>query len=289
MLLGVHVSAAGGASNAVREAVALGCEAIQVFTRNQRQWRPQPIPPSEAQRFREAARAAGYARRAMSHASYLINLCATDPVTLRRSRRALVDEIRRCEALAIPFLCVHPGAHLGAGEEAGLALAAESVRWALARTRGVTVLLENTAGQGTSLGWRLEHLRELLRVPRTGVCLDTCHLFAAGYDLRTPRAYERTMRAVEQTIGLAVVKTFHLNDSRCGLGSRRDRHEHIGRGGLGGRAFSMLVSDPRFERAFGVLETPKAGGMDRVNLDLLKRIRRDRRRVTSARLRREPT
>jgi deoxyribonuclease-4 len=218
----------------------------------------------------------------MSHASYLINLCATDPLTLRRSRWALVDEIRRCAALGIPYLCVHPGAHMGAGEEAGLARVAESLRFALARTRGVTVLLENTAGQGTSLGWRLEHLAELLRVPRTGVCLDTCHLFAAGYDLRTPRAYERTMRAVEATIGCYSVKALHLNDSRCGLGSRRDRHEHIGRGGLGGRAFSMLVNDPRFKGAFGVLETPKAGGMDRVNLELLKRLRRDHRRTDSA-------
>jgi len=276
VLLGVHVSTAGGVSRAVPEALALGCEAIQVFTRNQRQWRPRRIPPSEALCFRRAARAAGYARRAMSHASYLINLCATDPRTLRRSRLALVDELRRCEMLGIPYLVVHPGAHMGAGEERGLECIAESLRFALARTRGVTVLLENTAGQGTSLGWRLEHLAAL-RLPRTGVCLDTCHLFAAGYDLRTPRAYERTMGAVEETIGLASVKAFHLNDSRCGLGSRRDRHEHIGRGGLGGRAFAILVRDPRFARIFGVLETPKAGAMDRTNLDLLRRMRRHRR------------
>jgi deoxyribonuclease-4 len=274
--LGVHVSTAGGVSRAVPEAIALGCEAIQVFTRNQRQWRPAKLKAAEAARFRRAARAAGYARRAVSHASYLINPCATDPKTLRLSRAALVDEIARCEALGIPYLCVHPGAHLGAGEEAGLALAAESVRFALARSRGVTVLLENTAGQGTSLGWRLEHLRDLLRLAprRTGVCLDTCHLFAAGYDLRTPRAYERTMRAVEETIGLSRVKAFHLNDSKAGLGSRRDRHEHIGRGGLGGAAFRRLVNDPRFGGVFGVLETPKAGGMDRRNLDLLRRMRR---------------
>jgi deoxyribonuclease-4 len=271
--LGVHVSTAGGVSRAIPEALALGCEAIQVFTRNQRQWRPRRIPPSEARRFRRAARAHGYARRAMSHASYLINLCATDPSTLRLSRAALVDEIRRCASLGIPYLCVHPGAHLGAGEEAGLALVAESLRFALACTRGVTVLLENTAGQGTSLGWRLDHLGAL-RLPRTGVCLDTCHLFAAGYDLRTPRGYERTMRAVEATVGLARVKAFHLNDSKAPLGSRVDRHEHIGRGGLGGRAFAMLVNDPRFARIFGVLETPKEGGMDRRNLELLKRMRR---------------
>jgi deoxyribonuclease-4 len=275
VLLGVHCSAAGGVSRAVAEGVALGCEAIQLFTRNQRQWRPRPLAAAEARRFREAARAAGYARRAMSHASYLINLCATDPATLRRSRAALVDEIARCEALGIPYLCVHPGAHMGAGEEAGLALVAESLRHALARTtRRVSVLLENTAGQGTSLGWRLVHLAALARVPRTGVCLDTCHLFAAGYDLRTPRAYERTMRAIEETVGLKRVKAFHLNDSKAPLGSRVDRHEHIGMGGLRGTAFRRLVNDPRWATIFGVLETPKAGGMDRRNLDLLRRMRR---------------
>jgi deoxyribonuclease-4 len=275
VLLGAHVSAAGGLPEAVREGVALRCEAIQLFTRNQRQWRPRPLPPGEALRFRREARAAGYARRAMSHASYLINLCATDRATLARSRAALLDEIRRCEALSIPYLCVHPGAHMGAGEAKGIRRAAASVRGALARTRRVTVLLENTAGQGTSLGHRLEHLAEMLRLIRSrraGVCLDTCHLFAAGYDLRGA-AYERTMRAVEETIGLARVRAFHLNDSRFGLGSRRDRHEHVGRGGLGGRAFARLVNDPRFARVFGVLETPKAGGMDRRNLDRLRRMR----------------
>jgi deoxyribonuclease-4 len=274
VLLGVHVSAAGGVSRAVAEAAALRCEAFQVFTRNQRQWRPRPLRAAEVRRFRGAARAAGYARRSMSHASYLINLCATDALTLRRSRWALVDEIRRCGALGIPYVCVHPGAHMGAGEERGLALVAESLRFALARTRGVTVLLENTAGQGTSLGWRLEHLAALLRVPRTGVVLDTCHLFAAGYDLRTKRSYERTMRAIEGTLGVKRVKAFHLNDSKAGLGSRVDRHQHIGMGGLRGTAFRRLVNDPRWARIFGVLETPKAGGMDRRNLDLLRRMRR---------------
>jgi deoxyribonuclease-4 len=273
VLLGVHVSAAGGVSRAVDEAKALGCEAFQVFTRNQRQWRPKPLAAAEVRRFREAARAGGYAGRMMSHASYLINLAATDALTLRRSRWALVDEIRRCAALAIPYVCVHPGAHMGAGEEAGLARIRESLRFALARTRGVTVLLENTAGQGTSLGWRLEHLGALLG-PRTGVVLDTCHLFAAGYDLRTPRAYERTMRAVEETVGLKRVKAFHLNDSKAGLGSRVDRHQHIGMGGLRGPSFRRLVNDERFARIFGVLETPKAGGMDRRNLHLLMTMRR---------------
>jgi deoxyribonuclease-4 len=281
MFLGAHVSAAGGLPEAVREGVALGCEAIQLFTRNQRQWHPRPLPPEETLRFRRAARAAGYRRRAMSHASYLINLAATDPRILRLSRMALLDELERCAALGIPLLCVHPGAHLGAGEERGIARAAASARWALARTRGVRLLFENTAGQGTTLGWRLEQLAELHRLVRSrrvGVCLDTCHLFAAGYDLRTPKAYERTMRAVEETVGIERVRAFHLNDSRHGLSSRRDRHAHIGQGGLGGRAFALLVNDPRWRALPGVLETPKAGGMDRRNLDRLRRMRKGKKR-----------
>jgi deoxyribonuclease-4 len=145
----------------------------------------------------------------------------------------------------------------------------------------VRLLFENTAGQGTTLGWRLEQLAELHRLVRSrrvGVCLDTCHLFAAGYDLRTPRAYERTMRAVEETVGIERVRAFHLNDSRHGLSSRRDRHAHIGQGGLGGRAFALLVNDPRWRALPGVLETPKAGGMDRRNLDRLRRMRKGKKR-----------
>ena len=263
---------------AVRQGLDLGCEAIQVFTRNQRQWKPKPLDPAMVEAFRGEGAQAGYLRHAVSHASYLINLCATDPATLERSRTAFVDEIGRCATLGIPYLCIHPGSHLGAGEEAGLAGVAKNVRWALGKTRGkrVKVLLENTAGQGTNLGHRLEHLGELLRrirSRRVGVCIDTCHLFAAGYDLRTRSAYEASMDAIEECIGFERVLAFHLNDSKFDCGERRDRHEHIGEGAIGKAAFLRLVNDERASGLPGLLETP--GGPDgyRKNLQRLEKMR----------------
>lgn len=261
MLLGAHVSTAGGMPNAIQAGLDLGCEAIQVFTRNQRQWTPRPLDPEGTRRFRDRGREAGYLKSAVSHASYLINLCAVDGTVLERSRAALTDEIRRCAALRIPHLCVHPGAHMGAGEQAGLERIAESLRLALSETRGarVKVLLENTAGQGTTLGHRLEHLGELLRLLRSrrvGVCIDTCHLFAAGYDLRGAKAYERSVDAIDRDVGLERVHAIHLNDSKHPCGSRRDRHEHIGEGAIGGAAFRRLVNDERFSGRPGLLETP---------------------------------
>lgn len=281
MLLGAHVSTAGGMHQAVRQGLALRCEAIQVFTRNQRQWHPRALEASDVAAFRREGREAGYLQHAVSHASYLINLCAADPRTLGRSRDAFRDEIERCARLRIPYLCVHPGSHVGAGEERGLEAVAESLRAALGKTRGkrVMVLLENTAGQGTNLGYRLEHLALLLRLVRSrriGVCLDTCHLFAAGYDLRT--RYEETMAEVDATVGLDRVRAFHLNDSRHPCGSRRDRHAHIGEGAIGRRAFARLVNDERFVARPGLLETP--GGPDgyRENLKNLRRLRKIRTR-----------
>lgn len=266
---------------AVRQGLALRCEAIQVFTRNQRQWQPKALEAADVAVFRREGRAAGYLEHAVSHASYLINLCAIDPRTHRRSRDAFRDEIERCARLGIPYLCVHPGSHVGAGEEKGLEAVAESLRDALRKTRGkrVTVLLENTAGQGTNLGHRLEHLVTLLRLVRSrrvGVCLDTCHLFAAGYDLRA--RYEETIAEVAATVGLDRVKAFHLNDSQYPCGSRRDRHAHIGEGAIGSRAFGRLVRDERFADLPGLLETP--GGPDgyRENLRNLRRLRKIRKR-----------
>jgi deoxyribonuclease-4 len=257
--------------HAVERGLELGCEAIQVFTRNQRQWTPKPLAQDEIDAFRAGARGASYATRTVSHASYLINLCATDAAILKKSKRAFVDEIERCAALGIPFLCVHPGSHVGAGEEAGLRAIAASIKEALKATRGkrVTILLENTAGQGTNLGWRLEHLGELLRTirsKRVGVCIDTCHLFAAGYDLRTPKAYDKTIDALDEAVGLDRIRAWHLNDSKHPLGSRRDRHENIGEGALGRAAFRRLVNDERFADAPALLETP--GGPDGYRKDL---------------------
>lgn len=265
--------------HAVRQGLDLGCEAIQVFTRNQRQWVPKPLEAVGVKEFRTEGREAGYLATAVSHASYLINLCAADPAILERSRIAFLDEIERCAALGIPYLCVHPGSHVGAGEEAGLIGVAESVADALRRTKGrrVTILLENTAGQGTNLGWRLEHLGELLRLlkrpRRVGVCIDTCHLFAAGYDFRTPRAYQRTMAILDREVGLARVRAFHLNDSKFGCGERRDRHAHIGEGEIGAQGFKRLVRDERFSGLPGLLETPGGPENYEQNLQRLRKMR----------------
>jgi deoxyribonuclease-4 len=263
--------------NAVQRGLALGCEAIAVFTRNQKQWAPKPLAGDEVEAFRRAAAEAGYAGTTVSHASYLINLCATDDAVRGRSRTAFRDELVRCDALEIPFLCLHPGSHMGAGEEKGIAAIAENVRAALDAPGRAMVLFENTAGQGTNLGWRFEHLAELLQLvgsDRAGVCIDTCHLFAAGNDLRGAKAYEATMRALDDTVGLARVRAFHLNDSKHDLGSRRDRHEHIGEGAIGEDAFRRLVNDARFAEHPALLETPDAPEGYERNLALLKKMRK---------------
>jgi len=277
MRLGAHTSTAGGMVNAVRQGRELECCAIQVFTRNQRQWEPKPLDDGAIAEFRAEAKEAGYQRDAVSHASYLINLCATDPAILKRSRTAFEDEMRRCAALGIPYLCVHPGSHLGEGEDAGLAAIAESLKLALRATKGlrVKVLLENTAGQGTNLGFRFEHLAELLRVRsrRLGVCIDTCHLFASGYDMRTKKKYEAVMRELDEVVGLGRVHAFHLNDSKFELGSRKDRHENVGEGAIGKAGFRQLVNDARFRDLPGILETPGGPEGYAKNLRTLRRMR----------------
>ncbi len=251
-----------------------------MFTRNQRQWTPAPLKPEHVTEFRAEAKTAGYLTTAVSHASYLINLCAQNPESLAKSKIAFQDEIERCAELGIPYLCIHPGSHVGAGEDAGLAAIAVSVREALAATKGkkVTILLENTAGQGTNLGWRLEHLETLLRLTRSkrvGVCIDTCHLFAAGYDLKSAPAYDKTMQELDDRIGFDRIHAFHLNDSKHPVGSKRDRHEHIGEGEIGKAAFRRLVNDARVQGKPGLLETP--GGPDGYK-DNLKRLRSMRRK-----------
>ncbi|HEY7411536.1 MAG TPA: deoxyribonuclease IV [Vicinamibacteria bacterium] len=260
-LLGAHVPATGGVANAPANGKAIAATAIQVFTRNQRTWKSAPLGADEPRAFREALAGSGV-RAVMAHASYLINLASVVPDFRRKSRQALAEEIRRCHALGIPLAVVHPGAHMGAGEEAGLRAVARSLDDVLARTRGaeVTVLLEATAGQGSCLGHRFEHLAEvLMRVgapERVAVCLDTCHLFAAGFDLSDPRAYERTLEDFGRLVGFPKLRAIHLNDSMRPLGSRVDRHARAGRGFLGREAFRRLLHDPRLVRVPMVVETP---------------------------------
>jgi deoxyribonuclease IV len=277
-LLGAHVPVAGGLHKAPENGHAIGAEAIQIFTRNQVQWKSRAVSPDEAAMFRQAVAASGV-RMVVTHGSYLINLAARDAAILTKSRDAFVADLERCHALAVPYLIFHPGAHLGAGEEAGLAQVAASLDDILARTAGlsVTPLLEVTAGQGTCLGHRFEHIAqilELMRAPeKLGVCLDTCHLLAAGYDIATPEGYEQTVADFDRIVGLAKVRAFHLNDAKKGLGSKLDRHAPIGEGTMGIEPFRRIVNDARFAGLPMVLETPGPLPVWKKELALLRSLR----------------
>jgi len=260
--LGAHMSIAGGYYKAVEAAARCQMDCVQVFTKNNNQWRAKPITADDARRFREALGAHKIAHP-IAHDSYLINLAAPDETLWRRSIEAFAEELQRAETLGIPYVVTHPGAFTSSSEEAGLRRVAEALDEVHDLTRGIAAqcLLENTAGQGTCLGWKFEHLAAIIdgvRDPeRLGVCIDTCHTFAAGYPLGTRTEYLATIRALDQTVGLERVRAFHLNDSKRELGSRVDRHEHIGLGKLGLEPFRHLLTDRRFRRVPMYLETPK--------------------------------
>jgi deoxyribonuclease IV len=261
MHLGAHVPVTGGLFNAPGNGIAIGAEAIQIFTRNQMQWACRPLADEECARFREALAQSGI-RRVLTHGSYLVNLASPNRDFLRKSRDCLVREIERCHRLGIPHVVFHPGAHMGAGEDEGLTAIARSLDEILERTEGLDVmpLLEVTAGQGTSLGHRFEHLAGIfdrVRAPeRLGVCLDTCHVYAAGYDIATPEGYERTLREFARVVGLDKLKAIHLNDSKRERGSRVDRHARAGEGRLGLDTFARILNDRRFHGLPLVVETP---------------------------------
>jgi len=262
---GAHMSVAGGLPRAVERAVVHRCDALQIFAKNANQWRGRPLPDSEIAEFRERVRAARL-RAVVSHASYLINLATTDTGLRAQSVEAMGDEIDRAEALGLLGVVLHPGCYTSGDRAEGLRLIAENLAALLtARRSGKTmVLLEHTAGQGTALGARFEELAEIVRFmnghARVGVCLDTCHLLASGYDIVSADGYRRTFRDFARIVGWDRLKVFHLNDSKKPLGSRVDRHEHIGKGCLGLDAFRMLVNDRRFAKIPMLLETPKSAG-----------------------------
>jgi deoxyribonuclease IV len=279
-LLGAHQSIAGGLHRALERGRAAGCDAVQIFTRSARQWASRPIADDEVRAF-AAAREATAMGALLAHDSYLYNPAAPDEALRRRSVRELVAELERCEQLGIPYLVAHPGAHCGAGDEAGLRTAARSLGEILRACRGftATIALENTAGQGTQIGWRFEQLGRLCADAPDGdrlrLCIDTEHAFAAGYDLRSATGYDAAMAALDAAVGTARIVAFHLNDAKCGLGGRVDRHEHIGQGHLGLRAFRRLVRDRRFHGLPMCIETPKGRDLDedRRNLAVLRSLR----------------
>jgi len=276
-LLGAHQSIAGGLHRALERAQSLGCEAVQIFTRSARQWASRPLAEDDVRAFVEARAATGIGA-VLAHDSYLFNLAAPDESLRQRSVRELIAELERCERLRVAYLVVHPGAHCGAGEDAGLRTAARSLDEVLGACRGFSsgIALENTAGQGTQIGWRFEHLARLCADTREGdrlrLCLDTQHAFAAGYDLRSAAGYAGVLASLEATVGIRRVAAFHLNDAKCGLGGRVDRHEHIGQGLLGVGVFRRLLRDRRFRGLPMCIETPKGPDLaeDRRNLGLLR-------------------
>ncbi|MGQ9498256.1 MAG: deoxyribonuclease IV [Desulfotomaculales bacterium] len=277
MPLGAHMSIAGGVDKAILRGRSIGCETIQIFTKSANQWRAKPLVPDEIARFRQAREESGI-NPVFGHTSYLINLGSPDEDLWQKSVDSFLVEMERCAALDLPYLVTHPGAHMGAGEDVGLRRIGRALDEILARTEGsgVIILLETTAGQGSNIGYRFEHLARLIEESaypdRLGVCFDTCHAFAAGYDLRTPEAFHRTFEEFDTLIGIDRLKAIHLNDSRGDLGSRIDRHEHIGFGKLGLEPFRLLLNDPRFRNLPMVLETPKGPDMkeDVMNLATLR-------------------
>ena len=259
---GAHVSASGGADNAPANAHAIGATAFALFTKNQRQWVAKPLTAGEIDAFRKACDTYGYRpEQILPHDSYLINLGHPEKEALEKSRAAFLDEMQRCELLGLDRLNFHPGSHLQKiTEEESLDRIAESINIALDKTRGVTAVIENTAGQGSNLGFRFEHLRYLIdRVEdksRVGVCIDTCHAFAAGYDLRTAEACDATFAELDRVVGFGYLKGMHLNDAMKILGSRVDRHMPLGEGMIGMECFRYIARDERFDSIPLILETP---------------------------------
>ncbi len=273
-MVGAHMSIAGSFLNAVRAAERYNCTALQIFTKNQRQWKARPITESEAASFRQASTKAGLAS-VVAHATYLINLASPKADVFDKSLATFIEELKRSELLGASHLVFHPGSHLGTGEKAGLQKVADAMRTAIHETRDLKVKLtiEVTAGQGTNLGHRFEHIAFLIDAvgsqDRVAVCFDTCHAFAAGYHIRTPEAYEMTMKLFDEIIGLEWLQVFHLNDSRGELGSHLDRHIHLGYGRIGAEAFRLIMQDERFVNVPKIIETPKENDWDARNLALL--------------------
>jgi deoxyribonuclease-4 len=255
------VSASGGVFQAPLNAEKIGAKAFALFTKNQKQWKAKPLTDDEINKFKEYCQKENYSPDyILPHDTYLINLGAPEKEALERSRNAFTEEMKRCAQLGLKFLNFHPGSHKKKmSDEDCLKVVAESINIALAATEGVTAVIENTAGQGGNVGYKFEHLAAMIEKTedktRIGVCLDTCHTYASGYDIRTPESYETTMKLFEEIVGLHYLKGIHLNDSKVALGSRKDRHHSLGKGELGWDTFKILMNDPRLDDMPLILET----------------------------------
>jgi deoxyribonuclease-4 len=281
MLIGAHMSISGGLHKAIERGIEVKCEALQIFTKNSNQWKAKPILKNEIEEFKKKREEWGDFT-ILVHDSYLINLGSPKEGARQKSIHAFLEEIERCDQLGLPYLVFHPGSHLGTGEEEGCRLISRSLNEIVEKYSGfkVKLLMETTAGQGTNIGYKFEHLRMILdqlRNPeRMGVCLDTCHIFAAGYDIRSGEGYEKTFQEFDRVMGVEMIKAFHVNDSKKEFLSRVDRHEHIGKGFIGENTFRFLMNDRRFEKIPMVLETPKGETTkeDEENISLLRRLSR---------------
>lgn len=278
-ILGAHMSISGGYFRAVEHAQRAGCDCVQLFTKNNNQWRAKAILDDDVEHFRERL-AELKIRHPIAHNSYLINLASPDRGLWKKSVDAFIEEMQRAERLGIPYVVTHPGAYTTSSERAGIRRIRRALDEVHRQTRGLSVqcLLETTAGQGSCLGCRFEQLAEMLEgvkdPERLGICFDTCHVFAAGYAMGTEKDYRRTMREFNRLIGVKRIRAFHLNDSKARFGARVDRHAHIGRGEMGLEPFRLLLSDRRFRRVPMYLETPKGReegeDLDVINLQVLR-------------------
>ena len=277
MKFGAHMSTSGGVWKALQRGVSIGCEIVQLFVKNNMQWFGRPYSPNELSQYANEL-VAGKLARVFGHTGYLINLGAASSPNRDKSLRSLIQEIQLATQLGLPFLVMHPGAHLGAGEEAGLKQIVSGLNEVFRETKNspVRIALENTAGQGTCLGHRISHLAAVVdrvdQPARLGVCLDTAHFFAAGYDIRTRKGWNAAIKEIDLLIGFQQILAFHLNDSKTDLGSRVDRHAGIGEGKIGREAFRHVVNDERFRDFPGCLETPKSEDLheDLENLAVLR-------------------
>jgi deoxyribonuclease-4 len=292
MRLGAHISTAGGVYKAFARAAEIDCETMLVFTKSNRQWKAKPLTEKDIADYQKAKEEYEDIHPVAVHASYLINIASPDSDLWEKSYQALKVEVERAGVFDIPLITFHPGSYTESNEEAGLSAIARGLRRLLQETAesasGTTVCLETMAGQGTNLGSKFEELAQLLeecdKNPRLGVCFDTCHVFSAGYDIRTPEAYEETLEKFDRVVGLDHIKTFHFNDSKFGLGEGKDRHEHIGQGEIGLEGFANFVNDSRWDHHAAHLETPKKEKdddgkeveMDPVNLAALRSVIRDK-------------